>query len=68
MNMNQPNANLRIWRAWACLHLAEKFSPGKYPRDTEQIKKEELTIPSIEQVSEKFPDEEERKMLQALLS
>jgi len=47
MNMSQPNAEHRIWRAWACLHLTEKFSSTPHPRDQDQIKKENLTIPSI---------------------
>lgn len=54
MNMSQPNAELRIWRAWACLHLTEKLFPQNgadsvYPRDLEQIEKENLGIPSSEQ-------------------
>ncbi len=68
MNMNQPNAKLRIWRAWACLHLTEKFSPEKYPRDTAQTKNEALTIPNIKEVLENITDEEERKTLHTLLT
>lgn len=54
MNMKQPNAELRIWRAWACLHLAEKCSKPHFPRDQEQIKKENLTIPSIDDTLRKI--------------
>ena len=49
MNMSQPNAELRVWRAWACLHLIEKLFPSSeniYPRDHQQIEKEKLTIPN----------------------
>tara|TARA_B110000908_G_scaffold156561_1_gene195854 strand:- start:2913 stop:3449 length:537 start_codon:yes stop_codon:yes gene_type:complete len=70
MNMNQPSAELRIWRAWACLHLGEKCSTINYPRDTEQIKKENLTIPSIEQTLQEISalaDLEEHEMLVQLL-
>jgi hypothetical protein len=70
MNMNQPSAELRIWRAWACLHLTEKCSTINYPRDTEQIKKENLTIPSIEQTLQEISalaDSEEHEMLVKLL-
>ncbi|MGJ8656029.1 MAG: hypothetical protein ACSHX6_06235 [Akkermansiaceae bacterium] len=52
MNMTQPNAKLRIWRAWACLHLTEKLYPNPaqiHPRDTHQIQKENLTIPTPDQ-------------------
>lgn len=68
--MNQPSAELRIWRAWTCLHLTEKCSTINYPRDTEQIKKENLTIPSIEQTLQKISalaDLEEHEMLVKLL-
>ncbi len=61
MNMKQPNAELRIWRAWACLHLAEKCSAMSYPRDAEQIKKENLTIPSIEQTLDKISELAEKE-------
>jgi len=52
MNMSQPNAELRIWRAWACLHLTEKLFPDPaevHPRDTDQIEKENLSIPNVEE-------------------
>jgi len=68
--MNQPSAELRIWRAWACLHLAEKCSTMNYPRDSEQIKKENLIIPTIEQTLEEISalaESEEHEMLAKLL-
>ncbi|MFT5904516.1 MAG: hypothetical protein ACI9E1_000091 [Cryomorphaceae bacterium] len=71
MNMKQPNANLRIWRAWACLHLAEKFSTARHPRDEEQISKEDLSIPSVQQVIDEmslFTDTNELKLLSKLLN
>ena len=70
MNMKQPNAELRIWRAWACLHLSEKHSPDLFPRDEDQINKENLTIPSIEQTLAQINDiagKEEQKMLENIL-
>ena len=57
MNMSQPNPELRIWRAWACLHLTEKLFPNPsetHPRDTDQIQKENLSIPSIDQTLDKI--------------
>ncbi len=52
MNHTQPNAEARIWRAWACLHLTEQLipeAPQIYPRDIQQIEKEALTIPSLKE-------------------
>ena len=47
MNMAQPNAKLRVWQAWACLHITEAHTPeGTYPRDLEQIEKEKLVVPT----------------------
>jgi hypothetical protein len=69
MNMKQPNAELRIWRAWACLHLAEKISPNLFPRDEDQINKENLTIPSIEQTLDQISElsgKSEREILTSL--
>ena len=68
MNMKQPNAELRIWRAWACLHLAEKCSKPHFPRDQEQIRKEHLSIPSVQQVLDKMSDYQEHKLLEQLLT
>ena len=53
MNMNQPSAEIRIWRAWACLHLTEALIPNAetlYPRDQKQIENEGLHIPSLKEV------------------
>lgn len=51
MNHAQPQAELRIWRAWACLHISEIHSPaGNYPRDNQQIERESLTIPALPDV------------------
>ena len=47
--MSGPQAELRSWRAWGCLYLAEKSLP-QMPRDEEQIEKEGLVIPSLERV------------------
>ncbi len=66
MNMQQPNAKLRIWRAWACLHLTEKFSTITHPRDEDQIRKEDLTIPSIQQVLDKMTTHAEAEEHQLL--
>jgi len=52
MNMNQPNAKIRIWRAWACLHLTEKLFPYPaeiYLRDEAQITKENINIPTTQE-------------------
>lgn len=46
--MSGPRAELRRWRAWLCLHLAERFLPaGQYPRDGVQIAREGLWIPGV---------------------
>ena len=48
-----PNYQLRSWRAWACFHLAESVLPTHhFPRDTRQILKENLIIPSWPNVLE----------------
>ncbi|HEX5791216.1 MAG TPA: hypothetical protein VFY13_08675 [Luteolibacter sp.] len=45
--MSGPRAELRSWRAWACLHLAERILPsGRFPRDGVQIAREGLWIPA----------------------
>ena len=42
---------VRAWRAWACLHLAEGILPaGDFPRDHQQIEREGLVIPGPDQV------------------
>ncbi len=70
MNMKQPNAELRIWRAWICFHLAELSFPTSYSRDHEQITCEELTIPSPEVAFRKISelsDQAESEILKTLL-
>ncbi len=54
MNHSLPNADARVWRAWACLHLTEQLIDEIYPRDDRQIEKENLTIPTIERTLEKL--------------
>jgi hypothetical protein len=45
--MSGPRAELRAWRAWLCMHLAERVLPrAGYPRDGRQIVREGLWIPS----------------------
>mgnify|MGYP006906379259 CR=1 FL=1 len=54
-----PRAELRTWQAWACFHLAQATLPAeKFPPDFEQITKEKITLPSLEEVLEKLPDQE----------
>lgn len=44
--MSGPRAEIRAWRAWFCLHLAERVLPcGCFPRDGHQIAREGLWIP-----------------------
>ncbi len=49
--MSGPRGGVRTLRAWACFYLAEVFAP-EFPRDQEQIEKEELVIPSFRAVLE----------------
>jgi hypothetical protein len=45
--MSGPRAELRAWRAWLCLHLAQRVLPrAGFPRDGRQIAREGLWIPS----------------------
>lgn len=47
MNFNQPQPELRVWRAWCCFHIAESILPDlHFPRDEVQIERERLAIPS----------------------
>lgn len=49
--MSGPRPELRRWRAWACFHLAESvLAGGDYPRDEEQIAREQIAIPARESV------------------
>ena len=43
---------IRVWRAWACFHLSERLLGENYPRDLDQIEKEELEIPAVNQVEQ----------------
>ena len=45
--MSGPRAAIRSWRAWLCMHLAERHLPsGNFPRDGCQISREGLFVPS----------------------
>lgn len=45
--MSGPRAEIRAWRAWLGMHLAERVLPhAGFPRDGEQIAREGLWIPS----------------------
>lgn len=49
--MSGPRKELRSWRAWACFHLAENVLPeAEFPRDQRQIEREQLIIPSSDEV------------------
>ena len=46
--MSGPRAQVRAWRAWVCLHLAERVvARNDHPRDGVQLAREGLWIPSI---------------------
>jgi len=50
-----PNAALRSWRAWACFHLSARvLSRDEFPADLEQIEREGLVIPNVEEVLEQL--------------
>ena len=45
--MSGPRATARSWRAWCCMHLAERILPaGPFRRDGRQLAREGLWIPS----------------------
>jgi hypothetical protein len=47
--MSGPRSEIRSWRAWLCLHLAEQvLGPAGFPRDGRQIAREGLWIPSCQ--------------------
>lgn len=49
MNRKQPQPELRIARAWCCLHLCETLVvKDKYPRDFRQIEREQLEVPNFD--------------------
>ena len=44
--MSGPNPELRIWRAWACFHLASRaLRPSAFPPDGVQIARTGLWVP-----------------------
>lgn len=44
-----PNAGIRSWRAWLCMHLAERLLPrANFPRDGRQLAREGLWVPSLQ--------------------
>lgn len=45
--MSGPRSEIRSWRAWLCLHLAERILPSGYPRDGRQLAREGLWIPGL---------------------
>jgi len=69
MNPKLPNSSDRIWRAWACLHLTEIYIPeatSLYPRDRQQISREKLSIPTIDQILNQLDEPFENRLLQSL--
>ncbi len=49
--MSGVRADARSWRAWMCMHLAERYLPGMaYPRDGVQMVREGLWVPSVARV------------------
>ena len=69
--MRGPNSELRSWRAWACLHLAENVLPAEdFPRDLRQIEKEQLVIPDWNEVLSRIAEigsADEATLLKSLL-
>lgn len=46
--MSGPRGTVRSWRAWCCMHLAERVAPsGVFRRDGRQLAREGLWIPSM---------------------
>lgn len=46
--MSGDRAEIRSWRAWLCLHLAERILPcAGFPRDGSQLAREGLWIPGF---------------------
>lgn len=45
--MSGPRGEIRAWRAWLCLHLAERVLPAAgFPRDGRQMAREGLWLPN----------------------
>ncbi len=48
---NAPLAELRVWRAWSCFHIAQTIlNDQDYPIDTKQLRTKHLVIPSKQEV------------------
>ena len=46
--MSGPRAAIRSWRAWLCMHLAERMlETCGFPRDGRQLAREGLWVPSL---------------------
>lgn len=46
--MSGPRPEPRRWRAWACLHLAERILPtSEFPRDGVQLARDGLWVPGL---------------------
>ncbi|MDA0765906.1 MAG: hypothetical protein O3A92_03685 [Verrucomicrobia bacterium] len=55
--MSGPRAELRRWRAWACLYLAEgALGREGFPRDGEQIAKAGVVVPEGAEVVERLDE------------
>jgi len=53
--MSGPRAELRTWRAWACMHSAERVLGREgFSRDEEQIAREGVVVPAWGEVVEKL--------------
>jgi hypothetical protein len=47
--MSGPRSEIRSWRAWLCLHIAERvLGPAGFPRDGRQIAREGIWIPGCQ--------------------
>lgn len=51
--MHEVRREPRVWRAWACFHLAEAvLETSEHPRDLRQIEQEGVVIPAVAEVVE----------------
>lgn len=65
--MSGDHSVLRAWRAWACFHLAEGTLPSSdFPRDHDQIAKEDLIIPDFAAVEKNLPTCDASRLSEAL--
>lgn len=47
--MSGPRAEIRLWRAWLCMHLAGRVLPRTgFPRDGRQFAREGLWVPGLQ--------------------